>query len=139
VAYVVAAGDVRQHFITDGAACADTLVRDPRSRRARVCGDESHAVEDAAAALSEEGKKFKIVPQRLLYSLQWKHNAHPPDFHLSLVQEHSEQWVNAASLVLLGELRRRAPEAIDWTAMGDVVPMLDAFEAAIDSRAAHRH
>jgi hypothetical protein len=35
--------------------------------------------------------------------------------------------------------RRRAPEAIDWTGMRDIVPVLDAFEAALDSRAAGRH
>jgi hypothetical protein len=32
-------------------------------------------------------KKFKIEPQRLLYSLQWKHNGTPPDFHLQLVRD----------------------------------------------------
>jgi hypothetical protein len=29
-----------------------------------------------------------------------------------------ERWINGASLTLLAELRRRAPHAIDWTAMG---------------------
>jgi hypothetical protein len=47
--------------------------------------------------------------------------------------------VNTANLTLLGALRRRAPDAIDWAAMGDVVPVLDAFEAAMDSRIARRH
>jgi hypothetical protein len=43
--------------------------------------------------------------------------------------------------VLLGELRRRAPEAIDWAglAAAGVVSQLDAFEAAMDSRIARRH
>jgi hypothetical protein len=45
-----------------------------------------------------------------------------------------ERWVTAANLMLLAELRRRAPHAIDWTTMGDVVPLLDAFEAAMDSK-----
>jgi hypothetical protein len=40
----------------------------------------------AAAAPSGEGKKFKINPRRLLYSLQWTHNATPPDFELVPVQ-----------------------------------------------------
>jgi hypothetical protein len=35
---------------------------------------------------------------------------------------------------MLAELRGRAPHAIDWTAMGDVVPILDEFEAARASR-----
>jgi predicted DNA-binding transcriptional regulator YafY len=39
-----------------------------------------------AAAPTGEGKKFKIDPQRLLYSLQWLHNSSPPDFHLQLVR-----------------------------------------------------
>jgi len=47
-----------------------------------------------------------------------------------LIQEEPPGWVNTANLALLGELRRRAPEAIDWAAMGDVVSVLDAFEAA---------
>lgn len=48
-----------------------------------------------------------------------------------LVQEEPVGWVRTANLTLLGELRRRAPGAIDWHAMGDVVPVLDAFEAAM--------
>jgi hypothetical protein len=47
--------------------------------------------------------------------------------------------VNTANLTLLGELRRRAPHAIDWTAMRDVVAVLDAFEAAMESKAPRRH
>jgi hypothetical protein len=39
--------------------------------------------------------------------------------------------------VLLGELRRRAPEAIDWAGLADagVVQMLDDFEAAQETPA----
>jgi hypothetical protein len=43
-------------------------------------------VEDAAA-LGADVKKFKIEPQRLLYSLQWLHNGTPPDFQLQLVRD----------------------------------------------------
>jgi hypothetical protein len=32
--------------------------------------------------------------------------------------------------VFLAALRRWAPEAIDWAGMPDVIPVLDAFEAA---------
>jgi hypothetical protein len=49
------------------------------------------------------------------------------------------QQVNTASLTLLGELRRRAPEAVDWMGIPDIVPLLDAFEAAMDSNTVHRH
>jgi hypothetical protein len=94
-----------------------------------------------ARRVGADGKKFKIDPQRLLYSPQWKHNGTPPDFHLSLVQHHPEQWINTANLTLLGALRRRAPEAIDWeqlTAAG-IISQLDAFEAAQGARPARRH
>jgi hypothetical protein len=57
-----------------------------------------------------------------------------------LIQAEPPGWVNTANLVLLGELRRRAPEAIDWERLTDarVVQTLDAFEAAMDS-SARRH
>jgi hypothetical protein len=61
-------------------------------------------VEDfTAAAPSGEGKKFKIDPQRLLYSLQWKHDGTPPDLHLQLVRD-PQQWFDMVSLTLLAEL-----------------------------------
>jgi hypothetical protein len=41
--------------------------------------------------------------------------------------------------MLLAELRRRAPHAIDWTAMRGVVLLLDAFAAAMGSKIARRH
>src|SRR5262249_32093609 len=80
------------------------------------------------------GSAFKLDPAQLVYSLQWKHNAHPPDCELVLVQEFPEQWVNAASLTLLGALRRWAPHAIDWKMMSDIVPVLDAFEAHMEAQ-----
>jgi len=83
---------------------------------------------------SASGAAFKIDPARLVYSLRWKHNAEPPDFEMVLIQDEPAGWVNTANLTLLGELRRRAPEAIDWDAMADVVPVLDAFEAAMGER-----
>jgi len=84
-------------------------------------------------------KKFKIDPERLLYSLRWKHKGEPPDLELALIQDEPAGWVNAANLTLLGELRRRAPEAIDWARMPDVIPVLDAFEAHLDLETARRH
>jgi hypothetical protein len=49
------------------------------------------------------------------------------------------RWVNGANLLLLAELRRRAPHAIDWAGMPDVVPVLDAFEAHMAGKTARRH
>jgi hypothetical protein len=86
-----------------------------------------------------DGYEFKLDPSRLVYSLQWQHKGHPPDLHLALVQETPEQWVNAASLVLLSALRRRAPEAINWSEIGNIVLVLDAFEEAMASKTARRH
>jgi hypothetical protein len=88
-----------------------------------------------------DGGAFKLDPERLVYSLQWKHNAHPPDYEMVLVQAEPVGWVNTANLVLLGALRRAAPRAIDWaglTAAG-VVQMLDDFEAARASQTARHH
>jgi hypothetical protein len=80
---------------------------------------------------SADGSTFKVDPARLIYSLRWLYNAEPPDFELVLVQD--GDWVSASSLVLLAALRRRAPHAIDWKMMGDIVPVLDAFEAHVES------
>jgi len=86
-----------------------------------------------------DGEKFEVNPQHLIYSLQWKHKGHPPDLHLALVRELPEQWVSAASLVLLGALRRWPPHAIGWDGMPDVIPVLDAFEEAVANKTARRH
>ncbi len=75
---------------------------------------------------SASGAVFKL--DRLFYSLQWQHNAQSPDFELVLVQDGAQAWVNTANLTLFAELRRRAPHAIDWARMQDLVPVLDAFE-----------
>ena len=73
---------------------------------------------------SASSAAFKIDPARLIYAMQWKHNAYPPDYELVLIQDEPPGWVDVANLVLLGELRRRAPEAIDWTELtaAGVVP-----------------
>jgi hypothetical protein len=81
---------------------------------------------------SVSGAAIKLDPARLVYSLRWKHNAHPPDFELMLIQEEPAGWVNTANLTLFGELRRRAR-------MPDVLPVLDAFEEAMVSKTARRH
>jgi hypothetical protein len=68
--------------------------------------------------------------------LQRLHNGTPPDLHLSLVRDLPEVWINTANLTLLGELRRRATEAIDWTGMPDIVPVLDAFARRLEGLSA---
>jgi hypothetical protein len=39
---------------------------------------------------------------------------------------------------LLSALRRWAPHAIDWSGMQDIVPLLDAFKAAMDAKTSRR-
>jgi hypothetical protein len=87
------------------------------------------------------GAAFQLDPARLVYSLRWKHNAHPPDYEMVLLQAEPAGWVNTANLVLLGELCRRAPHAIDWEPLlaTGVVQMLDDFKAAQESRPALQH
>jgi hypothetical protein len=82
------------------------------------------------AKRSSNGAAFKLDPARLVYSLQWQHNAYPPDFELMLLQDEPQQWVNTANLTLLAELRRQAAHAVDWSQLRALVPLLDAFEAA---------
>jgi hypothetical protein len=43
--------------------------------------------------------KFKIEPQRLLYSSQWLHTGTPPDFHLQLVRDPA-LWFDAGCGIL---------------------------------------
>jgi hypothetical protein len=40
---------------------------------------------------SAGGTAFKLDPARLVYSLRWRHNAHPPDFELVLLRD-PELW-----------------------------------------------
>jgi hypothetical protein len=95
----------------------------------------------AVAEPGADGGVFKLDASRLVFSLCWQHKAEPPDFELVLMQQDAElweRWVDAASLTLLAALRRRAPHAIDWAGMPDVIPVLDALEA-MASKTAHRH
>ena len=66
-------------------------------------------VENFAAV---DGKKFKFDPQRLLYSLQYQHNAIPPDFDLVLVRD-PRQWFGAVATELLAELNRHEEHLFD--------------------------
>ena len=55
------------------------------------------------------GRKFKIDPRRLLYSLQWQHNGKPPDLHLQLVRDPAT-WFDIVGTRLLGALNRHDPQ-----------------------------
>jgi hypothetical protein len=63
-------------------------------------------VQDFAAV---DGRKFKIDPQRLLYSLQWQHNGTAPDLHLQLVRDPAT-WFDIVGTTLLGALTRHDPQ-----------------------------
>ena len=62
---------------------------------------------------------------------------------VELINQHRLKLINLPNdlltLVLLGALRRWAPQSIDWTAMGDVVPVLDASEQHTEAKTARRH
>lgn len=58
------------------------------------------------------GRKWKVDPQCLLYSLQWRHTGTPPDQHLQLVQE-PQLWFDRVASSLLGALARDDPHLFD--------------------------
>jgi hypothetical protein len=58
------------------------------------------------------GKKFKIDPRCLFYSLQWKHNGIPPDFHLALVKN-PQLWFDFVTTMLFDALNRHDPHLFD--------------------------
>jgi len=62
----------------------------------------------AAASGGADAKRFKIDPERLLYSLLWKHNGKPPDLHLQLVRDPT-LWFDFVANALLGELSKHDP------------------------------
>ena len=62
----------------------------------------------AAATGDADAKKLKIDPGRLLYSLQWRHNATPADLHLQLVKE-PDLWFEPIANVLLEALAMHDP------------------------------
>jgi hypothetical protein len=47
-----------------------------------------------------DAKRFKIEPQRLLYSLQWRHNGTPPGLHLQLVNNPAICFEPVANMLL---------------------------------------
>jgi hypothetical protein len=59
-----------------------------------------------------DGNKFKIDPQRLLYSLRWQRNGTPPDLHLQLARDPAT-WFDVVGTRLLGALTRHDPQLCD--------------------------
>jgi hypothetical protein len=59
-----------------------------------------------------DGKRAKLDPARVLFSLRYQHNATPPDFELLLFDE-PRLWLGAVTATLLGELSRRQPHLFD--------------------------
>jgi hypothetical protein len=55
-----------------------------------------------------DGKKFKLDPQRILFSLQFKHNARPPDFELTLLGD-AQRWFRRVANLLLEALKCHNP------------------------------
>jgi hypothetical protein len=58
------------------------------------------------------GKRAKLDPARVLFSLRHVHNAIPSDFELLLFDE-PRLWLGAVTATLLGELSRRKPHLFD--------------------------
>jgi hypothetical protein len=67
---------------------------------------------EVEVALGADGKKFKIDPQRLLYSLQWLPNGTPPDLHLQFVRD-ANLWYDFVAILLLGALSKHDPQLRD--------------------------
>lgn len=88
---------------------------------------------------SASGAAFRLDPAQLVYTLRWMHRAQPPDLDLMLADWVGPLWINAANLTLLGEMRRRAPDAVDWGPLlaSGVVDTLDAFENWRDGQVKH--
>ena len=62
----------------------------------------------AAASSGADAKRLKVGPDRLLYSLRWKHNATPADLHLQLVKE-PDLWFEPVANLLLEALAQHDP------------------------------
>ena len=58
------------------------------------------------------GKRAKLDPARVLFSLRYVHNGLPPDFELLLFDE-PQLWLGAVTATLLGELNRCQPHLFD--------------------------
>jgi hypothetical protein len=53
-----------------------------------------------------------------LYSLQWLHNATPPEFHLQLGKDEPQIWIGFVIFTLLAGLRRHDPHLLDGLRAG---------------------
>jgi predicted DNA-binding protein len=70
--------------------------------------DALGSIEDAATLRRLNAKRFKVGPDRLLYSLQWKRNGTPPDLHLQLVRD-PQRWFDFVATLLLAALSKHDP------------------------------
>ena len=59
-----------------------------------------------------DGKRAKLDPARVLFTLRYQHNATPPDSEL-LLFGNTQEWLNAVTATLLGGLNRRVPQLFD--------------------------
>jgi hypothetical protein len=64
---------------------------------------------DPVSGLAENGKRFKIGPDRLLYALRWLHKASPPDLDLTLARD-PEPWLAYVLTTLLSALQEADPK-----------------------------
>jgi hypothetical protein len=62
----------------------------------------------AAASGGADAKRFKVGPDRLLYSLRWKHNETPVDLHLLLAKK-PDLWFEPVANLLLEALAKHDP------------------------------
>jgi hypothetical protein len=58
------------------------------------------------------GRRAKLDPARVLFSLRYVHNGIPPDFEL-LLFDAPRLWLGAVTATLLGELNRRQPHLFE--------------------------
>ena len=59
-----------------------------------------------------DGKRAKLDPARVLFSLRHVHNAIPPDFELLLFGD-AREWLAPVTATLFGELSRRQPHLFE--------------------------
>src|SRR5215831_4057806 len=76
------------------------LLEKPADRSSPKRIDCYHVVEEEDFG---DGKREKLDPARVLFSLRYVHNATPPDFEL-LLFDAPREWLGAVTATLLGEL-----------------------------------
>jgi hypothetical protein len=85
------------------------LLEKPSDRQSPKRIDCYHVAEEEDFG---DGKRAKLDPARVLFSLQYVHNAIPPDFELLLFGD-TREWLDAVATTLAGELSRRQPHLFE--------------------------